>query len=516
MKLNFIFGWILLGSTVSMTTFYLIGNIIANKNMEADQIEYSRILLKNAETVTEQIILAFERAKHLNINSCDSNKINELRLITSKFQYIQDIGFVNKGTIICTANWGVLDQNSELPVPNHVNKKGYKFYTQVFNSASLRQPSDVTQFDNLIVVTSRFAFSQFQNSPPKFSYKLASLDEKHVFISSEGLINYSVLNKILPRKDVSTKVCSDKYMYCVFTKNSFGGIFFTHTNLILFLFFLIAFMGGSTSFLIVSNRMNAKSLQSRLKKAIVEQNIYLEYQPIILTKTQEIVGVEALIRWKDDIYGQVSPELFINIAEKIGVYNKISEFVINTALIELKEILIKKPDFFLSLNINTLEIRKTDFLTNLSKLVRSLDISTSQIKLEITEKTNESCNNITLFSQSAKQEGFVVSLDDFGTGASNILWLMEIDFDEIKLDKIFIQGLHDETNKYFFIGLLNAISKLNKRIVFEGVELQSDYEYICKHNSLSLIQGWYFYRSLPANKIKKIILSTTITNTNPA
>lgn len=236
----------------------------------------------------------------------------------------------------------------------------------------------------------------------------------------------------------------------------------------------------------------------------------MEYQPIILAGTKEIIGFEALVRWKDSIYGQVSPELFISISEKNCFYDKLSEFIIYTALDEFNEILKENNNIHLSINITNIEIKDPEFIKNLSYLLAGYNIPTNQIKIEITERIDESSKNIRLFSKNAKKEGFIISLDDFGTGSSNIQWLTEINFDEIKLDKIFIKGLLDDKNKLFFISLLNALSKLNKKLVFEGVELENEYKYIYEHNPLNLIQGWYFYKSLSIQEVNKLKLSNDL------
>lgn len=268
-------------------------------------------------------------------------------------------------------------------------------------------------------------------------------------------------------------------------------------------------------YILLLKKYKSQTIESRLRNAIKNKLLYMEYQPIILASTKEIVGFEALVRWKDSIYGQVSPELFISISEKNCFYDKLSEFIIYTALDEFNEILKENNNIHLSINITNIEIKDSDFIKNLSYLLAGYNIPTNQIKIEITERIDESSKNIRLFSKNVKKEGFIVSLDDFGTGSSNIQWLTEINFDEIKLDKIFIKGLLDDKNKLFFISLLNALSKLNKKLVFEGVELENEYKYIYEHNPLNLIQGWYFYKSLSIQEVNKLKLSNDLV-TDPA
>lgn len=496
--------WILLGAVISTLLFYLIGNIIVYKNSAVDQHEYSTKLLKQADTVTDQIVSSFHLADHLKVTSCSSDNIQKLRYIVSGSRYVEDIGFLENGVMVCTANQGLLKEKVQLPPPNFETPKKYKFYSNIKNRVFSKDVIDITQSGNIAVITSDSIFGQFSYFPPSFNYKLASSDGMHIFQDSKNTIEYSKFKSLLPHKIVSTKICSTKYFYCVFTNKPFTGIFFINDTLLAALTLFFSVIGGLVSYIIFFKKHKSKTIEYRLMRAVKDKKLYLEYQPIVLSKTKEIIGFEVLVRWKDHVYGQVSPELFINISEENYFYDKVSVFIIDTALQELKDILSENRNLYLSININNFEINNPKFISKLSQQVKSHHILTRQIKLEITEKINESFTCINLFSKKAKEEGFVISLDDFGTGVSNIQWLSEIDFDEIKLDKLFINGLFDDKNKLFFISLLNAISKLNKKIVFEGVESEDEYKYIYEHNSSNLIQGWYFYKSLPVAEIKKL------------
>lgn len=507
--------WIFLGSFISLLFFFFIGNSIIYKKSSEDQLEYSTKLLKHAEIVTDQVITAFQLSNQLQITSCNDKDIQNLRSLVADLKYVADIGILDKKSIICTANQGLLERRVNLPPPNYENSRKYKFYRNIINGTFLKQPLDIAQFGNIIVFTSTFAFDQFDYFPPRFNYQISTKDRAYTFHSSINIIKYSEFNNFLPHRNISTELCSQKYSYCVFTSNPFSGILFLNHAPLSVLIFISFSLGGLISYVLLLKNHKSQTIESRLRNAIKNKLLYMEYQPIILAGTKEIIGFEALARWKDSIYGQVSPELFISISEKNCFYDKLSEFIIYTALDEFNKILKENKNIYLSININNIEIKHPEFIKNLSYLLAGYNIPTNQIKIEITERIDESSKNIRLFSKNAKKEGFIVSLDDFGTGSSNIQWLTEINFDEIKLDKIFIKGLLDDKNKIFFISLLNALSKLNKKLVFEGVESENEYKYIYEHNPLNLIQGWYFYKSLSIQEVNKLKLSNDLV-TDPA
>ncbi|VFS57757.1 RNase II stability modulator [Raoultella planticola] len=99
-----------------------------------------------------------------------------------------------------------------------------------------------------------------------------------------------------------------------------------------------------------------------------------------------------------------------------------------------------------------------------------------------------------------------IALDDFGTGSSNLQWLTEVFYDEIKLDKFFVNGLKNEYKRAILTSLLDVVCRLNKQIVFEGVESKIDFEFVKSFDEDALIQGWYFYKSMPIEKLTALLL----------
>ncbi|WP_288497427.1 EAL domain-containing protein [uncultured Acinetobacter sp.] len=501
MKNKILLLWIFLGIITYNLAFYLIINNVIEKIQIKQQIDFSYKILNHAEAVTNQIISSTNSA--LKINSCDDKNIEKLRNILLTYSYLDDIGIVKDGKIICTANRGVLKYKITLPSANYINTLNYKFYKNFNSKNFLKKPSDITQFKNVIVVTSIFAFDKFEYLPPNFNYELAPKNRKYIFQSSYiNKKNTNPLNSFI-HKNLSTKVCSNKYSYCVFADNPYSGLFLFKSTVFFIIFIFTSITGGLLTYFTFIYKNHLSSIEHKLKKAISKGKLYMEYQPILRANDKSIVGFEALIRWKDDLYGQVSPDVIISLAENNNFYNVLSGFIFEKTLKDFNKILLNNRELSLSLNINNHEINDNNFIANLSTKVNNLNILTKQLKLEITEKIDNSSDFLN-FIKEAKEAGFKISIDDFGTGISNIERLIQIDFDEIKLDKIFIKGLNND-NDIFLISLLNGLIKLNKNLVFEGVEYESEYLYIYNLIGNNYIQGWYFYKSLSIKEINKLI-----------
>ena len=264
--------------------------------------------------------------------------------------------------------------------------------------------------------------------------------------------------------------------------------------------FLVAY--SAQSFLYKNN-----SMEFRLRRAVQRKFIYLEYQPILQANTGQIIGVESLVRWRDTVYGRVSPELLISIAENIGIYGELTYHIAETSIDEMAPALTSNPEFSLSINVSSFEIADDCYLLYLKEKAASHGIPTGQIKIEITEKISASLATLAKFSQRAKKYGFRVSLDDFGTGVANLVWLTEIAFDDIKIDRTFTQALNDSFKERMVLSIMEMVASLRKQVIFEGVETQGELDVILDRFPTSYVQGWYFYKSLSKKSLFKVLQS---------
>ncbi len=240
-------------------------------------------------------------------------------------------------------------------------------------------------------------------------------------------------------------------------------------------------------------------MEQAIKDSILEKEFYLKYQPQYDLKNQEILSLEALLRWEHPVFGNIRADKFIPIAEEMGEIIKLDRFVLESVCRDLK--ILKEKNFklkYIAINVSTIEFKGKDFLTNICKVLDKYGVRPDEIELEITERhiMDFTTENMQIISE-LKKLGFRFSIDDFGTGYSSLAYLTKLPIDSLKIDKSFIDGLQKDNNHgQQIVKAIIALSKsLNYDIVAEGVEREEDVLFLEKLDC-NIIQGYFFYKPL--------------------
>ncbi|NTZ42374.1 EAL domain-containing protein [Altererythrobacter sp. SALINAS58] len=214
-------------------------------------------------------------------------------------------------------------------------------------------------------------------------------------------------------------------------------------------------------------------LRNEIETGIRQGLLGGEFQPFyeqqIDLETNELVGFEMLARWHSPKLGEVSPEIFIPIAEEIGVITQLSDQLINAALAEAAH---WDPRLTLSVNISPVQMRDPWFSQKLLKTLIQHNFPPHRLDLEITESClHENLGNVRVMITSLKNQGVRISLDDFGTGYSSLSQLRSLPFDRLKIDRSFIQELQNDTaNPKLIEAIISLGEGLNLPITAEGIE----------------------------------------------
>lgn len=488
---------------VSFAILITIANIVTYTFQRNKQNQFAKGLLSHAESVTNQLASSLLQIKQNQLSVCDNETINQLRVISNKLPYVYDLGIEDKNQVICTANWGVLEKPFTLPENKFTTPSGYHLYSNLHRVFPINLVLDITRLNQGIAFTIPNAFKRFEESQPDFSFEIKMKDREHVFVSYQS--KNQVMSSFSHLK-LNTTTCSTMYSYCVNTFNKRAGIFYYSNNISTSIILLCLAVSFLLTYSYQSYRDKRRSMEFRLRKAIANDKIYMEYQPIICVESGRVIGVESLIRWHDEIFGRVSPELFLSVAHKLSLYPEISDISTVKSIGDMAETLQEDASFSLSINVDSFEIQSDNYLDFLHSVVSKYGISTSQIKIEITERIGLPLCELAAFSKQAREHGFNVALDDFGTGVANLVWLTEIDFDVIKIDRVFTQSLTNDMKQKMIFAILDLIDGLNKTVIFEGVETKAEYDLIKSRSPEALVQGWYFYKSLPKQEIRELLI----------
>lgn len=258
---------------------------------------------------------------------------------------------------------------------------------------------------------------------------------------------------------------------------------------------------------ILTNFKETIQLENKLENALNGNEFELYYQPQYDSKTKKLRGVEALIRWRDDLGKMISPGVFIPIAEQSGMIVPIGTWVLEEGISRFAKWKEKYDmPLVISLNISAIQYKRPDFVYNLLNILKKYQVDPSEIELEITESVLiDDFESVLEKLHVLKEYGIKISLDDFGTGFSSLSYLKGLPIDTLKIDKSFIDTvICDDSTRVITESIVSMVKKLGCETVAEGVETEEQYEYL-KDIDCDNIQGFFLGRPMPAAEIEKII-----------
>lgn len=258
----------------------------------------------------------------------------------------------------------------------------------------------------------------------------------------------------------------------------------------------------------LQNEETAKemSISNELTKALAANEIDVHFQPKVNLKTREIIGFEALARWTSPELGQVAPIHFIPVAENTGKIIELEIGVLTKVIKWLEERKnSKKKMYQVAINISVDHFFNASFVAMLNGLVEKFDVKSKYIRLEITESIGlvDFERGKVIFKELNKA-GFEVSIDDFGVGFSSLSYLPQLQVNELKIDRSFINSLDKKETRAVVMTIIQLANYLNLSTVAEGIEEEHQIETLLSFGC-KIGQGFYFYKPMPMHEIDQLL-----------
>lgn len=236
-----------------------------------------------------------------------------------------------------------------------------------------------------------------------------------------------------------------------------------------------------------------------LQAAIMSDQLEPWYQPQVEVATGRLVGVEALARWQHPDKGFIPPGIFIGIAEKYGMIQKLTDCILKKSVRQISTWNKMGFDISLSVNFSAAGMSHLEMPEVLDSTVRSAGLRPDHLTIELTESALPKDASATLdILTRLRLKGFRLSIDDFGTGFSSLEQLRLIPFTELKIDRSFVHNADDNKASQAILESSVALAKrLNIHCVAEGVEDEADWALV-KQLGCDIVQGYHLAKPMPA------------------
>lgn len=245
-----------------------------------------------------------------------------------------------------------------------------------------------------------------------------------------------------------------------------------------------------------------KALQKDLEKALQSQSLEVYFQPILDASSAQVVGAEALLRWRHPERGFIPPDVFIPIAESSGLIGSLGEWVLRNACTQhSKWREAGLPAIQIAVNISSVQFRRGDLVDSIANIIDESGIHPCFLDLEITESMlMEVGKPVRSLLHGLHALGVKLAIDDFGTGYSSLAYLKRFPVDKLKIDRSFVGDITNDPDDATIARAVISLGKsLNLVTVAEGVETKAQLEFL-RREKCDQVQGYYFSRPIPGDE----------------
>lgn len=243
-------------------------------------------------------------------------------------------------------------------------------------------------------------------------------------------------------------------------------------------------------------------IRRELPRALAANELELHYQPIVTADGGIVTGVEALLRWSHATRGNISPSVFVPVAEQMGLIGPLGEFVLRRALLDAA----RWPSLYIGVNLSPMQVRDGSIVDIVRDTLTQTRMEPSRLMLEITEGVLiENPDEMVRRIHDLRELGVKIALDDFGSGYSNLSYLQRFPIDKLKIDRAFVGALGQTANAGVIVQAIIALGRaLGLKVLVEGVETDEQ-RILLRMAGCDEMQGFLFARPAPAKAIDRMM-----------
>jgi len=268
---------------------------------------------------------------------------------------------------------------------------------------------------------------------------------------------------------------------------------------------------SKNNYMIFDKQLESVSLERRIienamRKGLKEHLFFLEYQPKINIQNNQLVGVEALVRWNHPDLGAIPPAKFISLAEETGLIVPLGEWILRESCKQGKEWQDKGfGSLIVAVNVSVRQLQAPNFIQQVEQILKETGFDPKLLEFELTESVLADLSSIIPVLKRLRDLGIHISIDDFGTGYSSLSYIKHLPVDTLKVDASFIKDIHhNEESKAIVKAIVNIADTIGLKVIAEGIEMEAHVDALI-NGGCTFGQGFFYSRPLKKEEFEEFI-----------
>jgi sensor c-di-GMP phosphodiesterase-like protein len=490
---------------------YGLGRALVLRHEENKLDQYAIRIRREAETATAEsraLLATLSASPH---PYCSDEEIAWMRKLIFQSEYLKDGGHMREGRIDCSATLGRLSAAGPQYKPAFSRQDGTRVY---LNLPPLRMGDHTVvsvQLGDSFMVYSPYNLKDLGSASMHFTVSevdIPSGQTGRLVGESTGAQAWILTREGRAREGDTLYVtrCSTRFTSCMTTFITIPDALRVDRGEFRAYIGLSGLCGALFGFACSLLYQRRRSMEQQLRRAIRTDRLRVKYQPIVELASGRIVGAEALVRWTDEDNFEVSPDVFVTIAEERGFVGAITQLMVRHVLRECRDVLLSRPGFRVNINIAAADLADPQFLPMMERAFERAGVGAQSLGIEITESYTARLQVAKDAILHLRQLGHIVNIDDFGTGYSSLAYLHDLAVDGIKIDRAFTKAIGTEAVTVSIIPQILAMAAaLKLQVTVEGIETEEQADYFAASELPLLAQGWYFGRPLPVAEFQLLL-----------